>query len=301
MAESESSPGAAGLGSTLERARARLGLSRLQAAERLRLEPRVIEALETERFELIGPAVYVRGHLRRYGELLGEDVATLERLYTQRGAPAAGPDVSRIVAEPMPQAPQAPTLGLWSAGAVAGLLVLIGLVWWAMRADPQPSTTPSVETVPLEPATLPSPAVAAPAPTVPATAVPRAAVPPAATSANVASGGATQPTAGATPPAPRTARVRMTVSFLGDSWTEVYDANGRRLYADTGRAGTVQSLQGQAPLRVVLGNASGVVMDLNGRRVRLPAGLPDNTNVELSLDAAGQVARRGGDSNPGVP
>ena len=136
MVESESPNAADSLGRTLESARARSGLSRLQAAERLRLEPRVIEALETERFELIGPAVYVRGHLRRYGELLGEDVGALERLYARRNNSAAAPDVSRIVAEPLPQPQQTPALGVWTAGGVATLLVVMGLVWWAMRTAP---------------------------------------------------------------------------------------------------------------------------------------------------------------------
>jgi len=287
--EPESRNAADSLGQTLERARARSGLSRLQAAERLRLEPRIIEALETERFELIGPAVYVRGHLRHYGELLGEDVGALERLYAQLDNSAAAPDVSRIVAEPLPQAPQAPALGVWSAGGVAGLLVVVGLVWWAMRTAP-----PAVEqqVVAAEPTVAPPAAALAPtaaAPVAPAV-TPRA-------------GNSTAPVAApSAAPTPTAAnRARVTISFLADSWTEVYDANGQRLYYGTGRAGSVQTLQGQAPLRVVLGNVAGVVMDLNGRRVSLPADLLGGEKVDLSLDAAGQVARRATESNPGVP
>lgn len=284
MVETESPNATDSLGQTLERARTRSGLSRVQAAERLRLEPRVIEALETERFELIGPAVYVRGHLRRYGELLGEDVGALERLYARRDNSAAAPDVSRIVAEPLPQAPQTPALGVWSAVGVAALLVVIGLVWWAMRTAP-PEVEP--QAVAVEPTAAPDPPAAAPRA---ATATPRADT---GTTPVAAAPVAATPTG--------TGQVRMTISFLADSWTEVYEASGRRLYYDTGRAGSVQTLQGRAPLRVVLGNVAGVVMDLNGRRVSLPANLAGGDNVDLSLDAAGQAARRNVDANPGVP
>lgn len=274
MAESESPAATDGPGKLLERARTRAGLTRLQVADRLRLEPQIIEALENEQFERVGAAVYIRGHLRRYGELVGEDVGTIERLYMQRYRTAASPDVSRIVSEPLPAAPSTPRLGLRSAGAVAGLLVLAGLVWWAMRtAPPLPEPQPSVVAVP-EPAKEPAP---------PAVADTRA--PPPAREAP-ASPPAVAPSAPGAASAPRSARVRMTLSFLGDSATEVYDASGRRLYADTGRAGTVQTLQGQAPLRIVLGNAAGVVVDVNGRRVRLPAA---SEPIDVSLDASGQI------------
>jgi len=46
-------------------------------AEELHLDIRVIEALETNRFEALGAPVYARGHLRKYATLLGLSPATV--------------------------------------------------------------------------------------------------------------------------------------------------------------------------------------------------------------------------------
>src|SRR5256885_11621997 len=66
-----------------------------QAAETLCLDPRTLEALEAEDFAALGADVYVRGHLRRYAELIGESPAQLQELYA-RSARAAHPDLTRI-------------------------------------------------------------------------------------------------------------------------------------------------------------------------------------------------------------
>ena len=47
------------------------------AAEKLHLDPKVIEALEADRFAELGASVYVRGHLRRYADFVGEPGAEL--------------------------------------------------------------------------------------------------------------------------------------------------------------------------------------------------------------------------------
>ena len=57
-----------GIGARLRAAREKRGLTLLQAAERLHLDVRVVEALEAGDFAALGADVYVRGHLRRYAE-----------------------------------------------------------------------------------------------------------------------------------------------------------------------------------------------------------------------------------------
>jgi cytoskeletal protein RodZ len=47
-------------------------LSVAAAAEKLHLDIKVIEALEADRFAELGASVYVRGHLRRYADFVGE-------------------------------------------------------------------------------------------------------------------------------------------------------------------------------------------------------------------------------------
>ena len=59
-------------GGQLSAARLRKGITVQQVSERLRLSVEAIEALESGAHDALGPQVYVRGHLRRYAEFLGE-------------------------------------------------------------------------------------------------------------------------------------------------------------------------------------------------------------------------------------
>ena len=77
-------------------------------------------------------------------------------------------------------------------------------------------------------------------------------------------------------PAPATAdaargagRARLRLSFSADSWVDVHDAEGGRVYAGSGRANSVKTIAGIAPLRVYLGFASGVQLQLNDRAVAI--------------------------------
>jgi hypothetical protein len=68
------SPGAAESltpGELLRRERERRSISLLQAAEDLHLDTRVVEAIEANRFDLLGAPVYARGHLKKYAALMG--------------------------------------------------------------------------------------------------------------------------------------------------------------------------------------------------------------------------------------
>ena len=59
--------------------------------------------------------------------------------------------------------------------------------------------------------------------------------------------------------------VRLTIEFLGDCWTEISDATGRRLFFNLGQAGRVVTVTGQEPLSVLLGDADNVSLVVNGR------------------------------------
>jgi hypothetical protein len=69
-------------------ARRRLGLSVDQLAERTRIRPHVIEAIEVDDFSACGGDFYARGHLRTLARILGLDVAPLLETYDERYADA---------------------------------------------------------------------------------------------------------------------------------------------------------------------------------------------------------------------
>ena len=66
-----------------------------------------------------------------------------------------------------------------------------------------------------------------------------------------------------------TGRARLRLSFSADSWVDVHDAAGRRVFAGNGRANSVRTIAGAAPMRVYLGFASGVQLELNNRAVAI--------------------------------
>ncbi len=74
---------AADLPERLRAERERRGLSRQQAADALRLDPRIIDALESGEFENLGAPVYAKGHLKKYAALLGIPNADLAEMIGQ--------------------------------------------------------------------------------------------------------------------------------------------------------------------------------------------------------------------------
>ena len=94
----------------------------------------------------------------------------------------------------------------------------------------------------------------------------------------------------APPPRPRN-QSQVTLHYSADSWTEVYDASGARLFYDVGAANSVQTVVGTPPLRVVLGNASGVAVEFNGHHTPVAKlALPDGS-VQFSINRSGRVVR----------
>jgi len=57
----------------------------------------------------------------------------------------------------------------------------------------------------------------------------------------------------------------LVITYSEDSWTSVEDATGRKLIYDLVKGDTVRELKGQAPFRVVLGNARAVRIEINGQ------------------------------------
>src|SRR4249920_3979312 len=84
-------PAPRSIGERLRAGRQRAGLSVAAAAEKLHLDPKVIESLEADRFAELGASVYVRGHLRRYADFVGEAGTELVGLYAARDARAHPP------------------------------------------------------------------------------------------------------------------------------------------------------------------------------------------------------------------
>jgi cytoskeleton protein RodZ len=104
-----------------------------------------------------------------------------------------------------------------------------------------------------------------------------------------ASTGATNGAASAPPHS--TIQAQVTLRYSADSWTEVYDATGARLFYDVGSANSIQTLVGTPPLRVVLGNASGVAVEFNGHNMPIAKLAHPDGSVQFSINSSGRVVR----------
>src|SRR5271170_116766 len=220
----EAEPGnLAGVGARLQQARERLGFTRSQAAEKLHLEPRTIEALETENFAALGASVYIRGHLRRYADLLGESAAQIDAQYCQRPHATSAPDLSSVPRQLLGGGnARAAKLGPWPAGLAAAALAVAVLIWWALHSAPR--STPVASTTVTETIKIgPSPAATDTAATTPAPAAVATALPPAANEHPAAPAAApardrNQLALAAATPAAAAVPVQLSLRFNGQSW-----------------------------------------------------------------------------------
>jgi cytoskeletal protein RodZ len=130
------------LGESFRTARESQGLSLSEVADRIHIRSAYLAAIETEDWQAIGPAVYVRGFVRNYARFLGLDAdAAVARVAagSPGSSPIAGPASGRsepsrsgLSTRGQPRRPggvpgEAPKAGL-SLWAVAGLAVALVLV-----------------------------------------------------------------------------------------------------------------------------------------------------------------------------
>ena len=123
----------------LQTARVKAGLSVAAAAERLRLPADTVEALEAGQLQRLGASVIVRGHLRRYAELVGiPEHEILEAYDTWSGRLTSQPDLRRVVTDPaIRSGVRGFELRPRHAVIAAIVIVLLALVSWARHYAPK--------------------------------------------------------------------------------------------------------------------------------------------------------------------
>jgi cytoskeleton protein RodZ len=288
-------------GARLRRERELRGLTGQQAAEQMNLDLAVIEALEADDFAALGAPVFAKGHLRKYAALLGVADADLLSGYEKAQAKPDSPTLvprARLEMQPERAKPRWP----WAVGSLLVFLLAAAVVAWLSDGAPglgrlratiglgdaasdgdAAGTAPSAVMVGSESA---SPVVTAVPDTAPplATATAEGTDPAAATGTTQLPAGATAaaqpPSAAASAPVP--GQVALQMRFAVDSWVEVYDASGKAVLYDLGRAGSERVVSGRPPLNVTLGNAPAVTLRVNDKPVAIPrptAGTVSRFNV----------------------
>jgi cytoskeleton protein RodZ len=273
-------------------------LSLDDAAEALRLDREVVQALEAGEFESLGAAVFVKGYLRAYARLVGiDETAVVDSCRLS----APDPEQFRSVSVRREVTPRLNVPMLLLVGALLVLLLAGVRVLWPTGDPPTPTVaTQGVESTlrldeplvgaaadarrarPAQPA-VPAPVAAAPeaaaapappaAPELPVAAppVPVTAAPPAAPQ------GLTETTAvAAASGAPAT--VRLELRFADECWVEISDARRRLLYG-LEKPGSVRSFEAYLPLRFYLGKTDAVAISVAGVTYNVPPDVRTGRNT----------------------
>jgi len=274
-------------GQILQKAREHQGLSRRDAADSLNLTVGIIEAIETDRYDLLPPRTFVRGYMRSYARLVGVEEASVLTAFEKEHPEPTG--------EPV----RATAGGLGAAGdwlKWTALLIVLALLGYAgyesYKLDSQEtaadSSTPEVLEQEAGVAAEPAEALSEPpheSSTDPATThldteqtlfepieeqpqgpEPVVAAEPA---------GEAEPDAvelGVPQPEPVEAATDMLlIDIAEESWIEVTDGHGVSLHTGLVQGPQSLRLSGAPPFKLVIGNADKVTLQYDGEPVDLQA------------------------------
>jgi cytoskeleton protein RodZ len=276
-----------------------MGLTCADVARELRLQEKLIEALEAGDRSKLPPDTFISGYLRSYARLLGLPAEELIAEYlAERVAESVYRATDRIG---MKMTTSREPKYKFVTYAVFGVTALLFAAWFANERFSLVSLEPVQDEAGIEEhqaleANLPAPmplyqdppveevlteqgqnrdgslpadslnggaapkTQASPAVAAPAT----TAAPPVAPSAEVAKPVQPLPTVANNPLAASVPQSTLALEYQAACWTQVEDANGRVLVYETINAGRKLQLQGVAPFKVYLGYAPGVLIYYNG-------------------------------------
>ncbi len=254
MAPDEESQGPIA-GERLAEARREQQIPVIEIAKELHLDEYKVRALESNDFDVIGAPVFAKGHLRKYAQLVNVDESDVMADYYQLNRSKGAPPV--FFARPKPR--KFVSLGPWIAVIIVSLVVASAYWWFTVREPaPPPPVTGAIAPLPSQPEVLDEPASDSPDEAQEADVdEPIVALEPDPVVAEVVAAGSPG--------------MRMSITYLGDCWTEITDASGRRLYFDLGEEGRTVNLSGEAPFNVLFGDAANVSLVVNDRAFDIPA------------------------------
>jgi cytoskeleton protein RodZ len=270
-------------GERLAEARRLKQISLPDVARQLHLDEPRVQALEENRFDMLGAPVFAKGYLRKYAKLVGAPIDdVMAEYYLMTRASGAPPVVG-----PPRKRPREIDLAPWLF-AILIVIVLAGAAYWWMQRRPAAEPPPATDTrVPLAPSRSEpiagdivrdeeSPGEGAE----PQAGPDDAARLPAATQEE----DETEPVPAApAAAAPAGDGVELRLAFSGDCWTEVSDADGKRLFFGLGSEGRTVTVQGAPPLRVLLGNDENVRLTVNGRPYSIAAADRRGNTARLTI------------------
>lgn len=294
QAANEHQPSAArvaqGPGAILREAREAAGLEREALAQRLRLEPKIVEAVENEAYERLPGPAFTKGYIRSMAKELGIDPGHALAQYTALAnvaEPVLADFESRAPAQITSSSKRVQFMS-YAIGAV--VLVLVGIWWQRHYSGPAPGGDAAgldAETsVPPEPS-IPLPYTwtivehggtplgppenwrrqtdgSAPPPL--EEVLPAVMAGPVDDIADAAAGPTDPASPGAPPP-----QGELVLAAKRDSWVEVTDLDRSRLHFGLIKGGEQVAVTGKPPYDLVIGNAPAVTVTFRGAAVDVNA------------------------------
>jgi cytoskeleton protein RodZ len=295
------------LGQRLRAAREARGLTCEAAAQALKLPVAIVQALETERFERIGHAIYLRGYLTKYLHMLDLPQVLAERVLQQRAVEPPPLVTTGTISRPRY------LFERYSGSALYLILtgvIVVPAVLLAMRAgfdqnlvrvaplDTQEATTPIATPHEESSRAATSSTTGTPAATASATTTAPETNPssiiasmtpfPAQTAAETT----TKPTQPSTPTAPGEHTLRLTLAEA--SWVEIVAADGQKVEYGMLAAGSTHNYVSAKVLDVRVGNANGATFEVDGKATDLSPYRHSNVAHFRIADGAATASHSGG-------
>jgi len=232
------------LGAALAAARRERGLSVEDVSAATRIRPAIVRAIEADDFDACGGAVYARGHLRSFAQVVGTDsrplVEEFDRRFQQpapalRTAPLGSFEPPRDAGR---SGRQSPTWASVAVGALVVVVLFLGASWLVGRGGEDAAGTQSPQAAGTSrPATTAAPARSSAAKPVPGT---------------------------------RQGVVLRLRAAGGSSWVSVRASDGAELFQGILLNGQAREFRDGKELSVRFGNSPAVRVTQNGRNVGAP-------------------------------
>ncbi len=259
------------VGETLRRERLRKDLSLEQISRETKISARLLDAIETEHFEMLPGGVFAKSFVRQYARFLGLDEDELAAEAERAIHPVT--ELPGFATPPAQPVFKVPRVGEWPGGGrsnssmlpalamVVGVMLVCSAVyaWWQRSRRPSPpARTVHAAQKAVEPA---APKPGGPAPVTPA----------------VADDTATPPKTNVAQPAPPktetpeplnpAATLHVSLTAAADTWVQAW-ADGKCVIVGVLQANAVKTMQATEAIRIRTGNAGDLQVTVNGK----PAG-----------------------------
>ncbi len=271
---------AIGVGSELRKARESNQLSQMDVAEQLYLDKSIISALERDDYSALPEAIFVKGYIRSYSHLVGLNPETLIKLYENSETEQPLP-VLENVCKTKDQVSEQHALPRWQIlSLVAVCLALLLFVYLFNSSEPKEKVVVTntfeervdvgdeIEALASENIFQNSESIEIELPedhwvennfragdSVPAIETESEPVVNPSVSVKQSSSKILS----------EESHVTMVLKFIEDSWVEITDSSGQRLYFNLAKSGSELNVSGVAPFDVLLGYAIGVTIQYNGK------------------------------------